>query len=69
MYLIPNSLIPYNCLFSLLVLRAHDIPHIKRPFVRKRRFFVKVTNPVRMKTESVQIDGQTVHWNQTLGAL
>ncbi len=53
-----------------LVLRAHNIPHIKRPFGRKRRFFVTVTGLVtKKKTETVQIDEQTVHWNQTLGAL
>ena len=68
MYLNPNSLID-NCLFSLLVLQAHNIPHVKRPFGRKRLFFVTVTNPVTMKTKSVQVDGQTVHWNQRLGAL
>jgi len=56
-------------MFSL-VLRADNIPHIKRKFGPKRRFFVTVTNLVTTKkTESVQINGQTVQWNQRLGAL
>src|SRR6266702_1387624 len=56
-------------MFSL-VLRADNIPHIKRKLRPKRRFFVTVTNLVTTKkTESVQINGQTVHWNQRLGAL
>ncbi len=67
MYLNPNSLMP---LISLLVLRAHNVPRVKKQFALKRRFFVTVTNHATVKkTESVQIDGQTVHWNQRLGAL
>ncbi len=54
----------------MLVLRARNVPRIKKQFGLKRRFFVTVINHATMKkTESVQIDGQTVHWNQTLGAL
>src|SRR6266702_7328222 len=56
-------------MFSL-VLRTDNIPHIKRKFYSKRRFFVTVTNlATTKKTESVQINGQTVQWNQRLGAL
>ncbi|KAH9010114.1 hypothetical protein EDB85DRAFT_2282582 [Lactarius pseudohatsudake] len=55
---------------EVTVLRAHDIPHIKRQFSRKRRFFVTVTNLVTTKkTERVQIYGETVVWNQRLSAL
>ena len=71
-YLNPNSLIPDNRLFSLSVLRAHDVPRIKKQFGPKRRFFVTVTNHATVKkTENVQIDGQgqVVHWNQRLGVL
>ncbi len=56
-------------MFSL-VLRVDNTPHIKRKFGPKRRFFVTVTNLVTTKkTKSVQISGQTVQWNQRLGAL
>jgi len=66
-YLNPNSLIPR---FTLLVLRADNIPRIKKQFGLKRRFFVTVANGATVKkTESVEIDGQVVQWNQTLGAL
>ncbi|KAH9038968.1 hypothetical protein EDB85DRAFT_361772 [Lactarius pseudohatsudake] len=54
---------------EVTVIRAHNVPRIKKKFGPKRRFFVTLTNHATMKkTESVQIDGQTVHWNQTLGA-
>ncbi|KAF8268213.1 hypothetical protein EI94DRAFT_1206671 [Lactarius quietus] len=54
---------------EVIVLRAHDLPRIKKQFGLKRRFFVTVTNHATIKkTESVQIDGQTVHWSQKLEA-
>ncbi|KAH8990257.1 hypothetical protein EDB92DRAFT_779548 [Lactarius akahatsu] len=54
---------------DVTVLRAHNIPDIKRKFSRKRQFFVTVTNLVTTKkTERVQIDGETVLWNQRLSA-
>ncbi|KAH9063740.1 hypothetical protein EDB83DRAFT_2551941 [Lactarius deliciosus] len=54
---------------EVIVLRAHNVPRIKKKLGLKRRFFVTLTNHATMKTKSVQIDGdgQTVHWNQTLG--
>ena len=51
----------------MLVLRAHNLPPIKK---QVGRFFVTVTNHATIKkTKGVQIDGQTVHWNQRLAAL
>ncbi|KAI9436509.1 hypothetical protein BJY52DRAFT_1217862, partial [Lactarius psammicola] len=54
---------------EVTVLRAENVPHIKKRFGLKRRFYVTVVNLATMrKTESVQIDGQMVRWNQRLGA-
>ncbi|KAH8993506.1 hypothetical protein EDB92DRAFT_410865 [Lactarius akahatsu] len=54
---------------EVIVLRAHDLPRIKKQLGSKKRFYVTVTNhTTTKKTESVQVDGQTVHWNQKLGA-
>ncbi|KAH9029534.1 hypothetical protein EDB84DRAFT_1677068 [Lactarius hengduanensis] len=54
---------------QVTVIRADNVPRIKKKFSPKRRFFVTLTNHATMKkTESAPIDGQTVHWNQTLGA-
>ncbi|KAH8992358.1 hypothetical protein EDB92DRAFT_560619 [Lactarius akahatsu] len=54
---------------EVTVLRAHSVPRIKGLFGRKRRFFVSVVNDATvMETKSVQIDGRTVQWDQTLGA-
>ncbi|KAH8991132.1 hypothetical protein EDB86DRAFT_3244768, partial [Lactarius hatsudake] len=55
---------------EVIVHRAHNVPRIKKKLGLKRRFFVTLlTNHATMNTKSVQIDGdgQTVHWNQTLG--
>ncbi|KAH9031029.1 hypothetical protein EDB85DRAFT_1391188 [Lactarius pseudohatsudake] len=60
---------PSQIRVEVTVLRAHNIPYVKRPFGRKRQFFVTVTNLVATKkTKSVQIEGHTVQWNQPLGA-
>ncbi|KAH9028906.1 hypothetical protein EDB85DRAFT_1579602 [Lactarius pseudohatsudake] len=54
---------------EVIVLRAHDLPRIKKQLGPKKRFYVTVTNDTKTeKTKSVQIDGQTVRWDQTLGA-
>ncbi|KAI9433078.1 hypothetical protein BJY52DRAFT_1422825, partial [Lactarius psammicola] len=54
---------------EVTVLRAQNVPHIKKRFGLKRRCFVTVANRATIKkTESVQVDGPTVHWNQKLGA-
>ena len=57
----------------LLVLRAHNVPHIKTLGVTKE-YFVTISYGVTKKkalkkTKSVQIEGQTVVWDQTLDAL
>ncbi|KAH9030584.1 hypothetical protein EDB83DRAFT_1849522 [Lactarius deliciosus] len=60
---------PSQIRVEVTVLRAHNIPYIKRPFGRKRQFSVTVTDLVTMKrTKNVQIEGHTVQWNQPLGA-
>jgi hypothetical protein len=57
----------------LLVLRALNVPHIKTIFGGKREYFVTIayqaTKRKTKKTKSVQIEGQTAVWNQTLDAL
>ncbi|KAH9051359.1 hypothetical protein EDB83DRAFT_1306557 [Lactarius deliciosus] len=60
---------PSQIRVEVTVLRAHNIPYIKRPLARKRQFSVTVTDLVTTKkTKSVQIEGHTVQWNQPLGA-
>ncbi|KAH9031022.1 hypothetical protein EDB85DRAFT_2275539, partial [Lactarius pseudohatsudake] len=59
---------PSQIRVEVTVLRAHNIPYIKRSFDRKRQFSVTVTDLVTTKkTKSVQIEGHTVQWNQPLG--
>ena len=74
--LIPNSCGIDKDLISLLVLQALNVPHIKNIFGGKRECFVtmgyQATNKKAKKTKktkSVQIEGQTAVWNQTLDAL
>jgi len=59
---------------SFLVLRAHNVPHIKTTFGGKREFFVTIayqapTRKTKRRTKSVQIEGETVVWDQRLDAL
>ena len=63
-------------LTSLLVLRALNVPYIKTVFGGKREYFVTIAYQVATKkakktkkTKSVQIEGQTAEWNQTLDPL
>ena len=60
-------------LISLLVLQALNVRHIKTIFGGKREYFVTIayqmTKKKTKKTKSVQIEGQTAVWNQTLDAL
>ncbi|KAH9054284.1 hypothetical protein EDB87DRAFT_1825179 [Lactarius vividus] len=54
---------------EVIVLRARDLPHIKKRLGFERRFYVTVTNDTKTeKTKTVQVDGPTVRWDQTLGA-
>ena len=57
----------------LLVLRAHNVPYIKT-FGAKREYLVTISDGVTTKktmkkTKSVQIEGETVVWDQRLDAL
>ncbi|KAH8993513.1 hypothetical protein EDB92DRAFT_413107 [Lactarius akahatsu] len=53
---------------EVIVLRAHDLPSIKKRRGLKRSFYVTITNDTTTKkTKSVRIDGPTVHWDQPLG--
>jgi len=60
---------PWSLIFRL-VLRAENVPSIKKyPFL-KRKLFVTVSNPEAMaKTADVRVEGQMVKWNQSLDAL
>ncbi|KAH9028768.1 hypothetical protein EDB85DRAFT_2276299, partial [Lactarius pseudohatsudake] len=61
---------------EVTVLRARNVPHIKATFSGKREFFVtiaygaatKTKKQTKRRTKSVQIDGQTVMWDQRLDA-
>ncbi|KAI9463259.1 hypothetical protein BJY52DRAFT_74397 [Lactarius psammicola] len=58
-----------NLRVEVTVLRAYNLPHIKRWLRTKRRFFVTVTHQaVTMKSASVKIVGQTAEWNEKLDA-
>ena len=57
----------------MLVLRAHGVPIIKT-FGVKKEYFVTISDGVTTKktmkkTKSVQIQGETVVWDQRLDAL
>ncbi|KAH8991441.1 hypothetical protein EDB86DRAFT_3244632 [Lactarius hatsudake] len=53
---------------EVTVLRAHNVPQIKNRFGGKTRFYVTIAHKMTKKTEGVQIEGQTVQWNQRLDA-
>ncbi|KAH9051175.1 hypothetical protein EDB83DRAFT_2316944 [Lactarius deliciosus] len=53
---------------EVTVLRAHNVPEIKNRFGGKTRFYVTIAHTTTKKTEGVQIEGQTVQWNQRLDA-
>ncbi|KAH9007650.1 hypothetical protein EDB84DRAFT_1447387 [Lactarius hengduanensis] len=53
---------------EVTVLRAHNLPSIKKRRGLKRSFYVTITHDTTTKkTKSGRIDGPTVHWNQPLG--
>ena len=57
----------------LVVLRAHNVPHIKTLGVTKKYYatisYGVTKKKTTKKTKSVQIEGQTVVWDQTIDAL
>ena len=60
----------------MLVLQALNIPYIKNILGGKREYFItigyqamKKKTKKTKKTKSVQIEGQTAVWNQTLNPL
>ncbi|KAH9069403.1 hypothetical protein EDB83DRAFT_2674423 [Lactarius deliciosus] len=62
---------------EVTVLRARNVPQFKTTFGGKREYFVTITygtttkktkKQTKRKTKSVQIDGQTVAWDQRLDA-
>ena len=58
-----------------LVLRASNVPHLKTTFGEAREYYVTIayqaaTEKVKKKkTKGVEVEGQTVVWNETLDAL
>ncbi|KAH9069769.1 hypothetical protein EDB83DRAFT_2551015, partial [Lactarius deliciosus] len=53
---------------EVTVLRAHDLPSIKKRRGLKRSFYVAITHDTTTKkTKSGRIDGPTVHWDHSLG--
>jgi hypothetical protein len=67
----PNSLMSRQFLIGFLVLRADNVPSIKKfLFLKKRKLFVTVSNPETMaKTADVWVEGQMANWNQILDPL
>ena len=72
----PNLCSINKDLICLLVLQALNIPYIKNILGGKREYFItigyqatKKKTKKTKKTKSVQIEGQTVVWNQTLDPL
>jgi hypothetical protein len=57
-------------LIFCLVLRANNVPSIKKyPFL-KRKLLVTVSNPeTTAKTADVRVEGQMANWNQNLDPL
>ena len=52
------------------VIRAQNLPRLKNAVGKKRQFFVTVTSEITTKkTAAVRSVGQTVRWDETLGAL
>jgi len=57
-------------IFCLLVLRAVNVPSIKKYSLLKRKPFVAVSNhEIMAKTADVRVEGQMARWNQNLDAL
>jgi hypothetical protein len=61
---------PRYFLILCLVLRAVDVPTIKRYAFLKRKLFVTVSNPeTTVKTVDVRVEGQMAKWNQSVDLL
>ena len=61
---------PRYFLILCLVLRAVDVPTIKRYAFLKRKLFVTVSNPeTTVKTVDVRVEGQMAKWYQNLDLL
>jgi hypothetical protein len=68
----PDSLMPRWFLIFCLVLRAVNVPSIKKYPLIKRKLFVTVSNPettANLKTADVRVEGQMAKWNQNLDPL
>ena len=53
-----------------LVVRARNVPNIKKNSFFKRKLFVTVSNiKTTAKTAEVRVEGQMAKWNQKLDAL
>jgi hypothetical protein len=63
----PNSLM---FLIFCLVLRADNVPSIKKYSLLKKKLFVTVSNAeTTAKTADVRVEGRMAKWNQNLDAL
>ena len=66
----PNSLITRYFSILCLVLRAVNVPSIRKYFIKKRMFFVTVYNPeTTTKTADVPVERRVAKWNQILDPL
>ena len=61
----------FSTVFKLcLVLRALNVPSIKKYFFLKRKLFVTISNHgITAKTAEVPVKGQTANWNQNVESL
>ena len=61
---------PPSFLIIYLVLRAVDVPSVKKYRFLKRKLFVAVSNPeTTAKTADARVEGQMAKWNQILDEL
>jgi hypothetical protein len=66
----PNSLMPRKFLIFCVVLRAVDVPNIKKYSLLNRKLLVTVSNAeTTAKTANVRVEGQMAKWNENLDAL
>ena len=68
--LLLNSLITSYFSIFCLVLRAVNVPSIRKYLIKNRIFFVTVSNPeTTSKTADVPVERQMAKWNQILDPL
>jgi hypothetical protein len=66
----PRSLDPSIVLIFCLVLRADNVPSIKKyPFLKRKLFVTVSISETSAETADVRVKGQMAKWNQNLDQL